>query len=390
MKKIVIFGAGKIGRSFIGQLFGKAGYEVVFVDISERLINAINEKRAYTVIVKSDIEETIVVENVKGILADDTGRVISEIATAGLVTLSVGQQGLPHIIPTLAKGIEERLKRFPANPLDIIIAENMRNARTFLSDRLKDYLPQDCPFDEYVGLVETSIGKMVPIMPREVAKQDILQVFAEPYNTLILDRKAFKNRIPDVKGLSPKENISAWVDQKLFIHNLGHACAAYAGFYYYPQLVYMHEVLDHERIRIFTRQVMEQSAQILLKLYPDEFSFIDLQLHIDNLLHRFCNRALGDTVFRVGMDLQRKLGPNDRLLAPFREGVRLNLPVDKVAEVIFYGTHFRATDESGQPYPADLKFIELVEKVGALEVLQKLCALNRRELEVLKWQFREV
>ena len=34
-KKILIFGAGKIGRSFIGQLFSRAGYELVFIDANK-------------------------------------------------------------------------------------------------------------------------------------------------------------------------------------------------------------------------------------------------------------------------------------------------------------------------------------------------------------------
>ena len=38
-KKMVQFGAGNIGRSFIGQLFSRSGYEVVFVDIKKEHIN---------------------------------------------------------------------------------------------------------------------------------------------------------------------------------------------------------------------------------------------------------------------------------------------------------------------------------------------------------------
>jgi len=32
MKYFVQFGAGNIGRSFIGQLFSRAGYEVIFIE----------------------------------------------------------------------------------------------------------------------------------------------------------------------------------------------------------------------------------------------------------------------------------------------------------------------------------------------------------------------
>ena len=36
--KLVLFGAGKIGRSFIGQVFSRSGYEVVFIDINQEII----------------------------------------------------------------------------------------------------------------------------------------------------------------------------------------------------------------------------------------------------------------------------------------------------------------------------------------------------------------
>ena len=104
------------------------------------------------------------------------------------------------------------------NPLDIILAENLRHAAPFFRKKILPFLPADYPFNTLVGLIETSIGKMVPIMMEKDMEIDILQVFAEPYNILILDKKAFKNSIPPIAGLSPKENIKAWVDRKL-IHS---------------------------------------------------------------------------------------------------------------------------------------------------------------------------
>ena len=41
MKKAVMYGAGNIGRGFIGQLFSLSGYEVVFLDINAKVIDKI-------------------------------------------------------------------------------------------------------------------------------------------------------------------------------------------------------------------------------------------------------------------------------------------------------------------------------------------------------------
>jgi mannitol-1-phosphate 5-dehydrogenase len=95
-KKLVLFGAGKIGRSFIGQLFSRSGYEVVFIDVDEIVISALNAQGKYRIVIKSDEEyETIWVENIRGVLASDAEKVIEEVATAVISALSVGQNAIP-------------------------------------------------------------------------------------------------------------------------------------------------------------------------------------------------------------------------------------------------------------------------------------------------------
>lgn len=52
MKKAIQFGAGNIGRGFIGGLLSKAGYHVVFADVNQEIIDKINEDKKYTIFVK--------------------------------------------------------------------------------------------------------------------------------------------------------------------------------------------------------------------------------------------------------------------------------------------------------------------------------------------------
>ena len=309
-KKLVLFGAGKIGRSFIGQLFSRSGYEVVFIDIDKDIIINLNERKRYQVVIKSDDgDEEILVENVRGVLASNTEKVIEEVANTGILAMSVGQNAIPKITPLIAKGLELRYKDFPDSPLDIILAENLRDAAKVVSVELKKHLSPSFDLDKNVGLIETSIGKMVPIMPKSVMENDPLLVFAEPYNTLILDKKSFKNPIPDVEGLAPKDNMQAWVDRKSFIHNLGHAAAAYYGYMKFSDKIYLYEIMEKKDVYMTARTAMLQAADVLMMHYPGEFTKTDLVAHIDDLLHRFSNKSLGDTVFRVGQDLYRKLGP---------------------------------------------------------------------------------
>lgn len=373
-QKIVIFGAGKIGRSFIGQVFSRAGYEVVFVDIDASLTAALTAAGRYRVVVKGgEADEIITVSPIRAVCLRDTQQVVQELADASLAACCVGQKGIPAVIPPFAEGLLLRRERFGNLPMDLILAENLRNADLEVRKQLFNCLPEDYPLDSLVGLVETSIGKMVPIMTRRNQEEDPLQVFAEPYNTLIVSATGFRNPIPGVGDLAPKQQIKAWVDRKLFIHNLGHATAAYQGYLRHPDRKLMADVLEDPLVLRTTRMTMLQSAQILMALYPGEFTEEQLTAHIDDLLRRFRNRALGDTVFRVGCDLGRKLGPEDRLLAPLRAAIRLGLPYHLILEAIKAALHFKATDENGEAFPADTEFFRQTQW-GTDYILRYICS----------------
>lgn len=379
MKKLVIFGAGKIGRSFIAQLFARSNYEVVFIDKDEVVIDAINARKEYSVIVKdSSGDKVLSVRNLRGIQASRTSEISKEISTADIMATSVGPKAIPFITPTIAKGILERHEKYPDSPLDIILAENLRNASEIVGKGIEAHLGKSIDINAYLGLIETSIGKMVPIMPKKIVAKDPLIVYAEPYNTLILDKKSFKNLMPNVAGLAPKENMAAWVDRKSFIHNLGHAATAYYGFIHHPESKYMFEIMAQEKVYDFTKTVMSQAADILLEEYPNEFTKNDLEDHIDDLICRFSNQALGDTVYRVGQDLYRKLGPEDRVVGAIRMAIKTNMPYDRILKVVDYAIRFQAKDEQGSRTTSDTQFTEEAKK-GKTYILNKVCGLSEKE-----------
>jgi mannitol-1-phosphate 5-dehydrogenase len=381
--KLVIFGAGKIGRSFIGQLFSMGGYEVVFIDIFKPVIDELNKRGNYNVIVKGENEEILNIKNVRGVLAGDEEKVIEEIASASIMAVSVGIGAIPKIIPLLAKGLIKRFESKDKLPIDIILAENLRDAAEFFHEKIIEVVPPGYPLDQMVGLVETSIGKMVPIMRKKDSEEDILQVFAEPYNTLILDKKAFKNPIPDIEGLAPKENMKAWVDRKLFIHNLGHATAAYLGYLCDPKFVFLYEPLNISELFNEVRNTILQAADLLLKKYPCEFTVESLTAHVDDLLSRFKNINLGDTIFRVGCDLERKLSVQDRLAGVIHLAIEMNLPYDKILFALICGCHFRATDEEGNMLQGDFEFSRLYTK-GLKFVLTEICGFSEtKDMELI-------
>lgn len=378
MPTLVQFGAGNIGRSFIGQLFATSGYEVVFIDVAKPLVEALNARHEYKIVIKriAAADEVLTVHNVRAIDGNDSLSAAEAVARSEYVATSVGISALPQIFPVLAKGIELRARRSPGRPLDIIIAENIHNGARYFRQALEELLPAGFPLSEYVGLVETSIGKMVPIMRKEDLATDPLLLFAEEYNELIVDKHGFKGPLPAIPTLNPVENIQAYVDRKLFIHNLGHAATAYFGFSQSPSTNFIWQALQLPGILPKVRAAMRQSAAALALEYPNDLALTSLEAHIEDLLQRFSNKALGDTIYRVGRDLYRKLAHDDRLIGAILLIARHGLPYDTIAEAVRAAIDFRATDEEGRLFPRDATFIAREVPKGLAGILRDVSGLS--------------
>lgn len=364
-KRLIQWGAGNIGRSFIGQLFLRGGYEVTFVDVNEPLVHALNERGGYTVVEVSDEGfREIELTGCQAILPRKEA-LRAAVLTADIVSVSVGKTILPRIAPALCDAILYRHERRPRAPLDLLIAENIHDGKSYMARLLTSCLPQGFPLESYLGFIQTSLGKMVPIQ----RTGELLKVYAEPFNTLIVSGPDFRNGIPDIAGLKAVGKIEAYVDQKLYIHNLGHAAAAYFGYRAAPDCQYLYQVLALKEVLESTREVMRESGELVLKLHPEVFTEQELEEYREDLLRRFCNSRLEDTVFRVGRDLRRKLDLSDRIMGAVLKAYELGLPYDRLLTIIPAALRFTPTGPDGRQDGADSAFLE---QLGTLTPRQKV------------------
>jgi len=357
----VIFGAGKIGRSFIGQLFSLNGYQLVFVDKNRLITDELNRRDEYHVVVKAEKDCMLVIKNFSGIYADDKVAIAKVLGKADLAATCVGKNAFEEVISLIGECLTLAVSNGRNHPLDIILGENIINAAQIAKKVLSEKTGNPSLAENLTGLVETSIGKMVPILARELEVKDPLMVYAEPYNTLILDKKAFKNQAPEFPGIQLVNDIEAWVYRKALIHNLGHAALVYAGYFHYPASLYVSELVDKPDVFQFAKNVMRVSAGILHHAFPDEFNLTDLTVHTDELLLRFANKALGDTLFRVGSGLYRKFGPDDRIFGAVTLAEKHGINFLPFLETAAYGLFFRAVDENGNYLPEDGSAIGEIE-----------------------------
>jgi mannitol-1-phosphate 5-dehydrogenase len=387
--KLVQFGAGRIGRSFIGQVFSRSGWQVVFIDQDSRIVSLLNEKKEYSVVIKREgkADELRRIGPVSAIDLKDIEALTTEIADADILATSVGQRSFPVILPLIAEGLKKR-QTAGKDPLDIIIAENARTAVEEFKSTLSVLLG-DTYSDEMVGLVETSIGKMVPIMKEEDQKDDPLRLIAEEYETLIVDKRGFRGPIPDIPELFPVDPIAAYVDRKLFIHNLSHVSIAYLGFKANPKTDMIDEALLLDGVEEGARRAVNEAADALAAEYPGSFSRKDLADHIEDLFFRYRNSAINGSLYWVGRDVPRKLSRNDRVTAPMLLCVKHGMGFEGIAKVYRAGIDFAKPDESGRFLPADEQFRSEYFPSGITRIPREVSGLDefleadRRVLEVL-------
>jgi len=129
LKTAVMYGAGNIGRGFIGALLSQSGYEVAFIDIDQALVDGLNREKGYPVrIVSNEGERDQWIDNVRGINGRDTEAAAEAIAHADVMATAVGVHVLPRIAPILASGIQKRWALKTQVPLNILICENLLDA----------------------------------------------------------------------------------------------------------------------------------------------------------------------------------------------------------------------------------------------------------------------
>jgi len=371
MKKVVQFGAGNIGRGFLGQLFNSSGYEIVFVDIDPRIINSLNQKGSYRLKIVGDNPQEIVIDKVKAINAEDVDRVVEEIRGAELLATAVGAKNLPSVAHLVAKGIEKRAKENIKEPINLIICENLPHA----SKVLKKYLLKEIDpsfinyLNTYLGLVESVVSRMVPVIPQEIREKDPTFIMAEEYSILPVDKNGFKGKIPKIKGIIPYPNLFAYEEQKLFTHNTGHAVCAYLG--YQKGYRYIWESIQDNEIRGTVENALTETSKALVKKH--HFKLEEQQNLVKDLLHRFANKALGDTVIRVGRDPIRKLGPNDRLIGAAKLALKYEIAPVNICRGIAAAIFFDYSKD-----PEAVKLVRLREKEGVDGVLKNICQIDPR------------
>ncbi|WP_282847904.1 mannitol-1-phosphate 5-dehydrogenase [Microbacterium oxydans] len=347
--KAVHFGAGNIGRGFVGLLLSDGGYEVVFSDVADALVDAINEVDSYTVHEAGPGGTDHVVTGFRAVNSGTHPAVVAEeVATADVVTTAVGPTVLRFVAPSIVAGLA--LRSPDSAPLQVMACENAIGATDLLRREIVAAAGADAErLLARAVFANTAVDRIVPAQPEGSG----VDVTVEPYFEWAIESGPFEGALPSIPGAHFVDDLAPYIERKLFTVNTGHAATAYFGAR--AGIERISDALADSDISASVSAALEETSAVLVAEHGlDPAGLADYRATI---LGRFRNPELVDTVQRVGRQPLRKISRHERFVGPAAMAAERGLPTDALVAAVSAALEF---DD-----PADEQSVELQQLLRA-------------------------
>ncbi len=357
----VHFGAGNIGRGFVGLLLSNAGYQVTFADVADALIEGLKNSESYSVHEVGDDPRTTVVRGYSALnSASETAAVEAAIAAADVVTTAVGAHILRFVAPVIAAGIAQRSAGAPR--LAVMACENAINATDILKAEIeKQYSGHDLAAKALFA--NTAVDRIVPNQAPDAG----LDVTVENYFEWAIETPPFEGNVPNIPGATWVEDLEPYIERKLFTVNTGHATAAWFG--YQEGSASIADALADPAIAAKVAAALDDTKSLIVAKHG-----IDEEVqaaYVKKILKRFANPHLPDTPLRVGRAPLRKLSRNERFISPASQLAERGMPRDALLETIAAGLRFDAVED-----PEAVELQRLLAELSAEDVVAQVMGLE--------------
>lgn len=343
----------------MGQLFCESGYETVFVDVRPDVVAALNERRGYRLHLAADPPQSVWVGPVRAIDGRDAVLVAATVQQADVLCTAVGADALPAVCEAMAPGLAAR-----RTPVNLIVCENLPQPAAIVQNLLLSACPPLAGIlGRTIGVVEAVVGRVVPLQP---TGEEGLDLTVEPYKHLPVNARGLVRPMDDIAGIEPRQPFEAYVARKLFVHNAGHASAAYLA--YRQGIRTIPEAMQQDGIAGLVDQLMQETGDALVLAFGLDAS--EMGVYRKELLRRFANVALRDTVARVGRDPIRKLGPEERLIGGAQCAIQAGGEPRALVQAICAALRY---DEPADP--SAIRLQALMQAQSLAQVLTEVCGL---------------
>jgi mannitol-1-phosphate 5-dehydrogenase len=360
----VHFGAGNIGRGFVGLILHRAGYEVVFADVVDELIDALNSTPSYLVKAVGLESSEERVDNYRAINSRrDEPALVAEIASADIVTTAVGPTVLKFVAPVILAGL--RARSDDAAPLAVMACENAINATDVLVEHIRALLPaEEWPAVAAKAVfANTAVDRIVPGQSPGAG----LDVTVESYFEWAIERPPFGGNEPSIPDATWVDDLAPYIERKLFTVNTGHAATAYHGFA--RGIKTLSEALADDEVRAAVEGVLSETKKLLVLKH--DFTDEAQQAYVEKILQRFANPYLTDTVDRVGRQPLRKLSRSERLIGPAAELAERGIRPEYLLSTVDAALSFDVPED-----PESVELQQLLRTLPPAEATQRITGLT--------------
>lgn len=355
----VHFGAGNIGRGFVAPFLRQSGYEVVFADVSDELIGALQAQPSYRVHEVGEGGRDLVIDGYRAIDSrDHPDDVVAEIAHADIVTTAVGARILQFVAPLIVAGLAQRPA--DAEPLVVIACENAIGGTDMLAASV----------NELGGRMDRAIWANCAIDRIVPEQRGGLDVTLEAFWEWAVDRTPFGDAVPELAGVHWVDDLEPYIERKLFTVNTGHAATAYLG--YARGIGTIAEALAVPEVAAEVRAVLAETSGLIVAKH--DFTAEEQSDYVERTLARITDPELPDTCARVGRAPLRKIGRHDRFIEPAAQLAERGEACPNLLTAVGAALRFDPADD---PEAVELQ-AALASGADASKLAAELCGIERR------------
>lgn len=290
-ERVVIIGAGQTGRGFINRLVMESGEQAVFIEKDADLIENLRNQ-SYQIRFGEGARIPFAAE-IKTIYSPDSQEAIDTIAKAEIVITAIGTDHLTELTSLLEAALKQRTED---TPLMVLLCENGVNAH----EKLAVFKPNPAIeiSDAIIFCTTLSSG---------------LDIVSEEMDSIPYDSSALSGPI-NLKGFLPDAHLGTLMKRKIYTYNCLSACIAYTGALY-GYTSYAEAACD-ARIEQRMKAIQDPLDRVVSKEYMTPLA--EQHDFSTKAIRKFQNKSIVDTIDRNARNALRKLGRNERIVAPLR------------------------------------------------------------------------
>ncbi len=370
MRTLVIWGAGRIGRGFVADLFQDPNWRTVFVDIDNALVKSLNDQKSYTIFnANTDgITQKQISSNFLAFHTSQTPELEKLFLEDGLlVDIAVHEPKLSEVAHMIAPLVKNRSLKHPT-PIDFMMNVNMQRPDLAFRRLLEQEIGDSCQqyLNESVGITGIAAICISPFATEQMKQADPLAVLNNGYPEQAIGINELKGELPHLKRIRLAADIPAEETRKLFTMNMTHALLCYLGIR--KDYEYVVQAVNDASLRQCVSDALSEAVSGLWTHY--NFLSESKDAWIAKILNLLDNPYINDSLRRLGADTKRKLSHGDRLCGPALLCLDSNIPPLNIAKAIRAGFEFENDDIGTQ------KVRNLVKTQGLNEAVQQICGLT--------------